>query len=294
MTPARLPRLAAAIAAAALLTSCSTVKLAYNQADWLVSWEVGKFVDLDGPSRARFKEGFAALWSWHRSTQLDAYAADLRELAEAMQGPLSRDQIEAYRKRASAHGERLVDEALPAMASVLAALDDRQVAGMLEKLAEQRHEEADEDEARTAEETRELYARNFIRGFKRWLGPISDAQAQRVGEWAASRRDEPGLWRRYGEQWAQAFEGTLATRAEPGFEARLRGVFEDPDLPDREAVRALIEENRGKYLDLLASLAPTLTEKQRRHLRNRLLDLAEDFEELARQRQQAAAGEAIG
>lgn len=294
MSHGRLPRIAAALAAVALLTSCSTTKLAYNRADWLASWEVGKFVDLEGTSRARFKEGFAALWAWHRSTQLAAYAADLRELADAVQGPLSREQIEAYRERASAHGERLVDEALPAMASVLAALDDRQSGGLLEKLAEQRHEEADEDEARTAEETRELYARNFTKGFKRWLGSMTDAQAGRVREWAASRRDDPGLWRRYGEQWAQAFERTLATRAEPGFEARLRAVFEDPDLPDRDAVRALVEENRGKYVDLLAALAPTLSESQRRHLRKRLLGLAEDFEELSRQRPQAAAGESIG
>lgn len=290
----RTGRLAAVLAAIALLASCSATKLAYNRLDWLVAWEIGKYVDLDGPGKVRFKEGFASLWRWHRRTQLAAYAADLRELAGAVTGPLTREQIEGYRQRANEHGERLVAEALPAAAGVLAALSDRQVAGLLGKMAEQRAEETGEDAERTPKQTRELYARNATRGLKRWLGSATDAQSALVREWAAARRDDPALWQRYGEQWAQALEGTLAARAEPGFEARLRAVLDDPALPDRDAVRELTEHNRRAYVDLLAALSPTLTEAQRRHLRERLLDLAEDFEDLTGQRRRAAAGGAIG
>ena len=290
----RTGRLAAALAAIALLASCSATKLAYNRLDWLVAWEVGKYVDLEGPGKVRFKEGFASLWHWHRSTQLAAYAADLRELAGAVGGTLTREQIEEFRLRAAAHGERLVDEALPAAAGVLAALSDAQVEGLLRKLARQRAEEADEDAERTPEETRKLYARNAVRGLKRWFGSASEAQAALVREWAASRRDDPALWQRYGEQWGQALERTLAARAEPDFEARLRAVLDDPELPDRDAVRELTAHNRDRYLDLLAALSPTLSDAQRRHLQERLLDLAEDFEDLAAQRQRAAAPGATG
>jgi hypothetical protein len=239
----------------------------------------------------RFNEGFASLWRWHRGTQLAAYAADLRELAAAVDDPLTREQVEGYRQRANAHGERLVEEALPGAAGVLAALSDAQVARLLRKLAEQR---AEEDAERTPEETRKLYARNAVRGLKRWLGSASDEQTALVREWAASRRDDPELWRRYGEQWAAAFERTLAARAEPEFETRLRAVLDDPDLPDRDAVRELSAHNRDRYIDLLAALSPTLSDAQRRHLQKRLLGLAEDFEDLAAQRTRAAAPGATG
>ena len=277
------PRLAV-LAILALLASCSATKFAYNRLDWLAAWEIGKFVDLEGPSKAQFKSGFAALWQWHRSTQLGAYARDLRELADAAQGPLTREQIEGYLERANGHGERLFDEALPPAAAVLQALDDAQVAGMLEKMAEQRDEDAADDAERKPADR----VRAASRGMRRWFGSQSDVQAALLREWIAARRDDPELWRRYGQQWATAFERTLATRAEPDFEARLRALFREPQLPDSAAARELTEHNRAAYVDLLTRLAPTLSAAQRQHLRKKLAALAEDLEELAAQSQQSA------
>jgi hypothetical protein len=285
------PRLLAVLATLALLAACSATKLAYNRLDWLAAWEVGKFIDLEGPSKARFRDGFATLWQWHRATQLSAYARDLRELADAAQGPLTRAQIEDYVVRANEHGERLFDEVLPPAAAVLRALDDAQVAGMLEKMTEQRDEDAGEDARRTPEDR----VRSASRGLRRWFGSQSDAQAALLREWVAARRDDPELWQRYGRQWATAFERTLATRAEPDFEIRLRTVFRDPQLPDSAATRELRAHNRAAYVDLLARLAPTLSAAQRQHLRKKLLALAEDLEHLAAQSQTATrAGAGAG
>jgi hypothetical protein len=274
----------AILATLALLASCSATQFAYNRLDWLAAWEVGKFIDLEGPSKARFKDGFATLWHWHRSTQLSAYARDLRELADAAQGPLTREQIEGYVERANQHGERLFDEVLPPAAGVLQSLDDAQVAGMLKKMAEQRDEDAEDDAERKPEDR----VRSASRGMRRWFGSQSDAQAALLREGVAARRADPELWRRYGEQWAAAFERTLATRAEPDFEIRLRTVFRDPQLPDSAAARELTEHNRAAYVDLLNRLAPTLSAAQRQHLKKKLLALAEDLEQLAAQSQNAA------
>jgi len=126
------------------------------------------------------------------------------------------------------------------------------------------------------------------RSMRRWLGTLTDAQLALVRAWAAARRDDPALWQRYGEQWAALFERTLAARAGPDFAARLRAVFREPPLPDRAAVRALSDFNRANYVDLLVRLSPTLSDAQRRHVRKKLLSLAEEFEELAAQSQQAA------
>jgi len=265
------------------------MKLAYNRLDWLVAWEVDKYVELNGPSKVAFDSGFDSLWQWHRSTQLAGYARDLREIAEAAQGTLTREQIAGYFQRANDHGERLFLEALPPSARVLQALDGGQVRRLLEKMAEERQEEAEDEAERSPQEAREESERNVARSLRRWLGPLSDAQSALVRDWAAARRDDPALWKRYGEQWAAAFERTLTARAAPDFEARLREVFADPQLPDSAAIRELNDYNRENYLGLLAQLAPTLSAEQRRHLRKRLISIAEDLEDLARHRQQAAA-----
>ena len=277
-------RIAAALAAVALLGSCSTIKLGYNQLDWLAAWQIGRYVELEGPSKARFDEGFAALWRWHRGTQLSAYASDLRELADATQRPLAREQIAGYLQRLSDHGARLLDEALPPMANVLAALDDAQVKELLDNMAEQRHE----DNAEDAELTPADWARRTSRSLRRWFGTLTDEQSALIRDWARLRRDDPALWQRYGDQWAELFGRELATRTEPDFAARLGVAFREPPLPDRAAVRALSDHNRANYVDLLTKLGPTLSEAQRRTAHKRLLSLAEDLEELAAQAQRAA------
>lgn len=270
------------------------MKFAYNRLDWLAAWEVGKFVELDGPSKVAFDSGFDSLWQWHRGTQLSAYASDLREIAEAAQVTLTREQIAGYFRRANEHGERLFLGALPPSARFLRALDDAQVRDLLEKMAEDRQEEAEEEAGRAPEESRQESGNNMARSLRRWLGPLSDAQGALVRDWAAARRDDPELWQRYGEQWGAAFERTLATRATPGFEERVREMFRDPQLPDRGAIRELRNHNRATYIGLLAQLAPTLSAEQRQHLRERLISIAEDFEDLAHQRQQAAGPGIIG
>lgn len=270
-------------ALALLLASCSTTKLVYNRLDWLVSWEIGKYVELEGRSKLLFESSFAELWHWHRGTQLTAYANDLREIAAAAQGPVDEAQLRGWFDRADVHAERLFDEALPPTAQVLQSLDDAQVAGMLERMAEQRKEEAEDEAEQTPKEALEHRVRSTTRGLRRWLGSVSDEQKALVRDWAASRRDNPEAWARYGADWSRAFEQALAARAEPGFEARLRKLFTEADLPEATEVEAINAHNRDAFIGFLVRLAPTLDAKQRRRFHSALNALAEDLDELAAQ-----------
>jgi hypothetical protein len=282
---------ALAACALALLASCSAAKLAYNRLDWLAAWEVGKFVELDGESKRLFHDGFHSLWRWHRSTQLTVYAQDLREVARIADGPVSAEEVRDYLARVREHGRRLLEEAVPRTAPVLAALDETQVRKLLEGLAERRREEIDEYAGQTPEEGKQERARAMTRGIKRWFGSVTEEQEMMARIWAGERHDDPKLWLRYGEQWDRAFAQALATRARPGFEARIRALFLEPDLPDGPAVRAQNEHNRETYVRFVEKLAASLSKDQRRHFRKKMLGLAEDLEELGKS---PAAAETIG
>jgi len=294
VNPRGAARWALAATALALLTCCSTTKLAYNRLDWLASWEIGKYVELEGQSKVLFDSGFASVWQWHRSTQLMAYARDLREIAEASAGPVTTEQIRGYMQRAREHGFRLLEEAVPPTARFLQALDDAQVKDLLENMAEERTEQAEEEAERSPAEARAESIRNMTRGLRRWLGGLSDEQKKLVGDWAAARRDEPALWHRYGEQWAVAFGQLLATRARPDFEASVRDLFSEPDLPGAPAIRELRAHNRETFAEFLGRLAPTLNDRQRRQFHDKLVDFAGDLEELAHPTRAAATAGGIG
>lgn len=288
--PNRVLKGLAAFAAVALLGSCSATKFGYNRADWFAARAISEYVELEGPAEAAFDSGFGTLWQWHRGTQLAAYARDLRELADAVQGPLTTEQINGYLHRANDYGKRLLEEAVAPSARVLQSLDDRQVERLLDKMGQERAEEAEDDAKLTADERRLRSQARTARSLRRWFGALSDRQYAFVRDWAEFRGEDPALWRRYDEQWAAAFRSTLATRAEPGFEARLRALLFDPQLPDSAAARELNERNRVNLVDLMTRLAPTLVKSQRERSRGKLIGLAEDFEDLAATHHVASAG----
>lgn len=258
----------------------------------MIGWEIGKFVDLDGESKRLFDSGFTSLWHWHRSTQLTVYAQDLREIARIAAGPVTADEVRDYLARAREHGRRLFDEAVPRTAPVLAALDDAQVRELLERMAERRQEEIEEYTGQTPEEAREERTKVMARGIRKWFGSVTEEQETLARIWAGARREDPALWRSYGEQWDRAFALTLATRGRPGFEARVRSVFWEPDLPGTPEVRAQNEFNRENYVRFVEKLAATLSKDQRRHFQKKVLDLAEDLEQLSGT--SAAGAEGIG
>ena len=67
-------RVAALVASAVLLQACSTVKLAYNQAPQLLSWQLNRYLDLSQPQAERVRDELADLHRWHRDTLLPEHA----------------------------------------------------------------------------------------------------------------------------------------------------------------------------------------------------------------------------
>jgi hypothetical protein len=181
---------------------------------------------------------------------------------------------------------------MPRAAPVLAKLDDAQVRELLANLAERRKEEIEEYAGQTPDESRDERAEVMTRGIRKWFGSVTDEQEGLARMWAGARREDPALWRSFGEQWDRAFERALATRAMPGFEDRVRAVFWEPPLPQTAAVRAVNEHNRETYVRFVEKLAASLSPQQRRHFQKKMLGLAEDLEELSGNA--PAAGESIG
>ena len=64
----------AAACLALLLAGCSATELAYNNADTLIRWQAGRYLDLKNPQAEEFNARLAAFLVWHRSTALPQYA----------------------------------------------------------------------------------------------------------------------------------------------------------------------------------------------------------------------------
>jgi hypothetical protein len=263
-----------------LLTACSTTRLAYNHLDTFLHWVISDYVDLDDAQRKTLDADFDTLWDWHRRTQLPLYAADLRELADAVQaGPLSLEQVRAFSVRAEQRGQDLITAALPGYIRMNAGLSDVQIAHAFQRL----NKEIDEDEHRReklpAEERRKRRISSLEHALTGWIGKLTPPQRQMAEQWGAADPPQPSASAAEQHAILARYAALLADRRAPGFEERLRRFLLAED--DRDANRASEMAEEKRWLQFLADLSATLEPAQRGHLRKRLLGYVADCQSLA-------------
>jgi hypothetical protein len=84
----RIIGLAALLPLAGLLTACSVVKLAYNQAPELAYLQLDGYFDFNDAQTSRVKDELVKVQRWHRSTQLPAYSEFLKKWQGLLPGEL--------------------------------------------------------------------------------------------------------------------------------------------------------------------------------------------------------------
>ncbi|MBM4222037.1 MAG: hypothetical protein FJ170_08840 [Gammaproteobacteria bacterium] len=103
-----------------------------------------------------------------------------------------------------------------------------------------------------------------------------------VRSYTAGMHDVTVQWLQRRKAWQSAFRELLEGRAgNPDFERQLTGLLLDPNQFDGAEYRRLVAENREIAFAMSAAVLSSLTPKQRKHLDERLSDLARDFDELA-------------
>lgn len=180
---AMLTRLALAAVLAALVAACSTVKIAYNNADEVVAWMVDDYLDLNREQEQGLRLLLARFHAWHRSTQLPEYArlldaAEMR-LAEGLTEADVAWAVDAVASRYRLLANRVHADAV----RVLATLSDEQVAYLRRRLDEANRKWAKEHGADASpEEQKRLRARRLIERIEHWTGTLTAAQTNRLTE----------------------------------------------------------------------------------------------------------------
>jgi hypothetical protein len=89
----RIIGLAALLPLAGLLTACSVVKLAYNQAPELAYLQLDGYFDFSDAQTGRVKDELVKVQRWHRNTQLPAYSEFLKKWQGMLAGELDEARV---------------------------------------------------------------------------------------------------------------------------------------------------------------------------------------------------------
>jgi hypothetical protein len=257
---------------------CSTVRFAYENADGYVRWKAGSYLDVQGEEAEALDDRIDEFHAWHRKNELPTYATLARQASQRFADGLSRqDLIWGYDSlRVQAR------ESLRKAAELAAPLLDRLSAAQLAHL-----------ERRIAEENRQFY-RNNLRGPERerrrkraryvvdrledWVGKLSQAQVERVREYAERA---PLLDELRDRDRKRLQRDVVAILRAKEARSRLAARLADWERGREPAYVAALEAWRETYFALLLDLDRTLTPEQRARALGHLRRYAEDFEALA-------------
>lgn len=258
--------------------ACAAPHIAYQKLDWLASYKLGQYVDLDAAQERAFETDFRKLWDWHRATELPGYGEDLRELAQATQRPMSSAQVRAWAQRAEAHSQRLLERAMDPACALLSSFDQEQRDSLLERIAHNIDEDAAEYLDAPEPDIRKQALKRIRQSLERWVGDLDDRQEAMLEAWSQTRPQRYRQWIEERRRWRERLAGVLERRTEPDFCDRLQTLVLRPR--EQQEGDLVNEAHAHVWFAFLASFSATLDESQREHLRGKLVELASDVEAL--------------
>ncbi len=269
-----------------LVSACTGTTYAYNRLDFLLPWYVDDYADLNGEQEAYLDELLVPFLAWHRTQELPVYLTILNRTEDSLNRPLTPAVADTIFTDFESAWLRLEGEALERLLDLGARLSDEQIVAFLEALWEQQREFEEEYLERSEEEFFQDNYDNTRDRVEDYLGRLSDAQKQWVRDGSRRLLRSDQVWLKERAQWLTQL-GILLAR-EPGWQERIKVAVSAKKKKKTPEYKRVYEHNMGAIYQLIAQVLNARSERQSRHLRNKLSAVREDLETLIAQDKNAA------
>ena len=275
-----------ALSALGALTGCTSVQLGYNYAPALLQYQMDSYLDLNEQQEALLSQELKQFQSWHREDELPVYAQTLRQWAAKLEEPYTFTTEELLTKHAELEGMLLKagEQSAFHLAPLVLTLTEAQRQRLREEFKQSNEEYAEEFLA-SGEQAQKDRLERFQERFEQWLGPLTDEQDLRLRQWLA---EQPSRAKQWGEQRIVRQQALLKLLADARTHLSAEAAAKDLHDYFQSLSRYRVGDKQPELDDWLQTLAGfttsllnSMTDKQRNHLREELLDYAADFEALS-------------
>jgi hypothetical protein len=264
-----------------LVSACSSTTYVYNRLDFLLPWYMDDYVDLTAEQEAYLDELLVPFLAWHRAQELPVYLTALNNIEDSLDSSLTAEIVGTLFTNFESAWLRLQSEGLTQLLDLGARLSDEQIAAFLEALWEQQREFEEEYLERDEEEFFEDNDDNMLDTFQDYLGKLSDDQKQWVQDSGRQLLRSDQVWLKERAQWLTEL-GILLER-EPGWQERVRVAVSAKNKNITPEYQRVYEHNMDAIYQLIAQVLNARSERQSRHLRDKLTDIRQDLETLIAQ-----------
>ncbi|MDD1509725.1 DUF6279 family lipoprotein [Pseudomonas sp. CNPSo 3701] len=261
-----------------LLSACSKTGMAYRNLDWVISWRVNQYLDLDSQQKAWFKPRLQEHLVWHCSTELPRYVDWLQRTEQLVRMPEpSARQLEAQMLEAEQAFNAIVQQTTPTTVALLADLRPEQVDRLYARMEKDNREDRQKFLEPPLETQIRERAERLEKRLKPWFGSLNEAQRARVAQWASERRDQNQLWMENRARWQGEFRRVLDDRNAPDFAQRMSDVLENRRGGHDEQTTQAYEQSRQAMATLLSDLLAAADDSQRDRVNQRLASIRTDL-----------------
>lgn len=264
------------------MTGCSG-KIAYNNADFLLRWYIGQYIELNDEQAPQVKALLDKALEWHRVNELPRYLAQLRELrTQIKEQSLTQEQMAAHQDRAFQHWVRVREYLAHDISLIAMSLNIDQMSTLFVNLTNEREEEQADFAKRQRKQPDR--AERMIESFAETMGYVSDAQADLIRAMVPELKPTYQLWQDYQALTQQEARRILISKDfVPDAQEQLYQLLIQPEVLRSDEYEEAREHNRQLYLDLFSAMVPTLEAKQI----NQLVDEIDEYMELLEDLQQS-------
>lgn len=265
-----------------VLSGCSAVRLAYDNADRLVLWEARDYVALEREQRRWLRARIRVLLHWHRAQQLPEWSRTLREFDLMVQDGVDPAQLDDFYARALGWGDELLLQLLPTATGLMTSFSTAQVDGLPAAFADNNAELNEDYEGLEPAAQRAVWRDKVRDSLTDWIGPLTAEQELLLI--ATSEKVEPDnrAWITYRQRWQTRLLELLELRGEPEvFGPGFRDLALQRERWFTDEYAAIRSGNERAMREFAATLLGDLDDRQIAKLSGRLTALAEDFDALA-------------
>jgi hypothetical protein len=264
---------------AILLAACSTVRLAYENADTYIRWRATDYLEVDGEMSDELDAAIANFMSWHRANALPKYATLLGEAEQRFARGLTAADLNWSYDAVMVQTRESVRVAAEKMAPLLDQLTPVQIAHFERQLADDNRKFERENLRGGEREQRKRRTQRNVERLEDWLGTLSQAQVDRVAQYSA----RAPLLDEMRDRDHKRLQGELLKMIKArACRERLPDAAVNWQRGRDPAYAAALEAARKEYFAMALDIDKSLSPKQRERGQRKLRGYAEDFRKLAK------------
>ncbi|MGF1700744.1 DUF6279 family lipoprotein [Photobacterium makurazakiensis] len=276
------PQLAAMSLTLLLLGGCAT-RLAYNNLDFWISYNLSNYVSLDSHQESLLDNGLEKALQIHRRQALPKIHHGIDQLLADLKMPLSYGQVRGYYTLFNGLGKESSAILAKPLADMLSGLSDAQFAELDLKIEGRLNEVTQERQALTASQKLAKRTERLEDFTQDWIGTLSTKQKTLLQELAGYQLEMEPVFLAIRQHYLESWQELMKQRSHPSFEYQFSQLLQKMVSLDNASYQSDINFYLNRRFELMRRLNHTLTEKQREKLASKLTTLRKDIAVLINQ-----------